>query len=142
MPSFRDVADLIGRDAAEALMNSFPGEKIYIPKKQVAKDFGTAEEYNRYIYQLCNENRMDFEAVSRQIHLSASRIRHIAAQEVRKKGKHMKADASEIFDSEYVYIGDDEKYHIRDDAPEDLKHRFKEFFDSLETERDDVITQE
>jgi hypothetical protein len=49
-------------------------------------------------------------------------------------------DETNILDSEYVYIGDDEKYHIKDNAPEKLKKEFKEFFDSLKTEEDGVIT--
>lgn len=49
-------------------------------------------------------------------------------------------DASDILDSEFVYIGEDEKYHIRDDAPDDLKRRFDEFFSSLKTEENGLIT--
>ena len=49
-------------------------------------------------------------------------------------------DETNILDSEYVYIGEDEKYHIKDDAPEELKKQFIEFFASLKTEKDGVIT--
>lgn len=49
-------------------------------------------------------------------------------------------DETNILDSEYVYIGEDEKYHIKDDAPEELKKQFIGLFASLKTENDGVIT--
>ena len=48
-------------------------------------------------------------------------------------------DLPEILDNEFVYIGKDEKWHIKDDAPEELKKRFKEFFNMLKTEDDGKI---
>lgn len=44
-------------------------------------------------------------------------------------------------DNEFVYIGEDEKYHIRDEAPEELKQEFNKFFSSLETEENGMITK-
>ena len=48
-------------------------------------------------------------------------------------------DLPEILDNEFVYIGKDEKWHIKDDAPEELKRQFKEFFNLLKTEDDGKI---
>ena len=50
-------------------------------------------------------------------------------------------DRTDLFESPYVYIGDDERYHVRADAPEDVKNEFAEFFASLYTEENGVITQ-
>lgn len=49
-------------------------------------------------------------------------------------------DRTELFESPYVYIGDDEQYHVRDDAPEKIKREFAEFFAALKTEENGVVT--
>lgn len=50
-------------------------------------------------------------------------------------------DETDLFESEYVYIGDDEKYHIKDDAPDELKRRFNDFFNSLQIKEDGCFSQ-
>ena len=50
-------------------------------------------------------------------------------------------DEMDLFESEYVYIGDDEQYHIKDEAPESLKRRFNDFFNALEIKEDGTISQ-
>ena len=50
-------------------------------------------------------------------------------------------DETNLFESEYVYIGKDEKYHIKNEAPDELKQRFNDFFNSLKTEEDGLIRQ-
>lgn len=44
-----------------------------------------------------------------------------------------------VLDNEFVYIGEDEKYHIKDEAPDELKKEFNEFFSSLHTEENGMI---
>lgn len=46
---------------------------------------------------------------------------------------------NDILDSPYVYIGDDEKYHVRSDAPESVRERFDEFFRELEPDKKGLI---
>ena len=53
----------------------------------------------------------------------------------------MMQDETDLFESEYVYIGKDEKYNIMDEAPDELKQRFNDFFNSLETEEDGLVSQ-
>lgn len=53
----------------------------------------------------------------------------------------MMQDETDLFESEYVYIGKDEKYHIKDEAPDELKQKFNDFFNSLETEEDGHVSQ-
>lgn len=83
MSSIKDVADVIGDEAAGKLIECFAGEKIYIPKNQKNKDFRTEEEHRQYIFKLCKKYNMDFKAVSFTTGLSESRIRHIAAEEIK-----------------------------------------------------------
>jgi hypothetical protein len=42
----------------------------------------------------------------------------------------------------YAFIGEDEKWHIKDDAPDWAKEEFKEFFQMVDPEPDEdgVIT--
>ena len=47
---------------------------------------------------------------------------------------------NDILESEYVYIGEDEEYHVRDDAPEDIKKRFYDFFAEIETVEDGIVS--
>ena len=42
-------------------------------------------------------------------------------------------------DNEFVYIGEDEEWHIRDDAPEELRKQFYDFFSFLREEKDGLI---
>lgn len=49
-------------------------------------------------------------------------------------------EETNILDSEYVYIGKDEQYHIKDDAPEELKEKFKEFFKNLKVDDNGEVT--
>jgi hypothetical protein len=54
----------------------------------------------------------------------------------------MMQDATDLFESGYVYIGKDEHYHIKDDAPDELKKRFNDFFNDLETtEENGLVSQ-
>lgn len=45
-----------------------------------------------------------------------------------------------FFDSEYVYIGEDGRYHIKEDAPEDIKKSFYDFFAPPEPDDNGLIT--
>ena len=49
-------------------------------------------------------------------------------------------DICDLFESEFVYIGEDEKYHIKEDAPKELKERFKEFQKAQRVEENGKIT--
>lgn len=49
-------------------------------------------------------------------------------------------DRTELFESPYVYIGDDEQYHVKEDAPDSVKEEFAEFFGALRTEENGVVT--
>lgn len=43
----------------------------------------------------------------------------------------------------YAYIGEDEQWHIKDDAPKWAKEEFKEFFNMVDPEPDEdgIITK-
>lgn len=43
----------------------------------------------------------------------------------------------------YAFIGEDEQWHIKDDAPDWAKEEFKEFFNLVDPEPDEdgVVTQ-
>ena len=41
----------------------------------------------------------------------------------------------------YDYIGEDEQWHIRDDAPEWAKKEFEEFFAMIESKEKELIVQ-
>ena len=46
-----------------------------------------------------------------------------------------------FLDYEYTYIGDDEKWYIKDDAPQWAKDEFKKFMESIQTEENGMVIQ-
>ena len=46
---------------------------------------------------------------------------------------------NDILDNPYVYIGDDEKYHVKPDAPESVKEKFDAFFSEPEPDEDGLV---
>lgn len=73
--SIHEVKDMLGEEAAQKLMDAYPGREIYIPKK--SSEFPNLEARDDFIYNMCTSSGRTYREVAELVDLSEDRVRRI-----------------------------------------------------------------
>lgn len=79
------VKETLGDEVAKALCDNFPGEQLYIPKKQASLQFETNDDRNRYICNLFLSAGKSYDEIAAMVGLSKDRIMKIVSEMYKNK---------------------------------------------------------
>ena len=79
MVTIYQVKEVLGEAAASTLCDQFPGQQIYIPKKQTSLQFGSIDERNRYICNLFHSAGKSYDEIAALMGLTKDRIMKIVS---------------------------------------------------------------
>lgn len=79
MVSIYQVKEVLGEVAASTLCEQFPGQQIYIPKKQTSLQFESIDDRNKYICNLFHSAGMSYDEIAAQMDLTKDRIMKIVS---------------------------------------------------------------
>lgn len=85
MVTIFQVKERLGDDVATALCDTFPGEQLYIPKKQSSLQFENIDDRNKYICNLFYSAGKSYDEIAALMGLTKDRIMKIVSDRYNKK---------------------------------------------------------
>ena len=85
MVSIYQVKEVLGEAVANTLCDHFPGEQIYIPKKQTSLQFENIDDRNKYICNLFYSAGKSYDEIAALMGLTKDRIMKIVSDRYNKK---------------------------------------------------------
>lgn len=79
------VKEKLGDDVANSLCDTFPGEQLYIPKKQTSLQFESIDDRNKYICNLFYSAGKSYDEIAALMGLTKDRIMKIVSDRYNKK---------------------------------------------------------
>lgn len=73
--SIYEVKEVIGKDALQTILDTYPGMRFYVPKKKTY--FPTQEAKETFIRNLFYDSAWDFKRIADEVGLSVDRVKQI-----------------------------------------------------------------
>ncbi len=86
MVTIHQVRKVLGDNVANALFEHFPGQQIYVPKKQSSMAFEDSKKRDEYICNLIYAGK-EYDEVAEMMELEKDTISRICANRIKNRNK-------------------------------------------------------
>ena len=83
--SVYDVSQVIGKDAAQSLVDAFPGATLYISTDPAALEFPSKVDRNEVILNMFYESGLSVKDIADRVHLSQRQVINIISENCKKR---------------------------------------------------------